>query len=282
MTDESNRKREESRRVFSEAAPIYDRIGPPIFSHFGQRLVDVSEMPLGANVLDVAAGRGAVLFPAAAKVGTSGRVIGIDFTAAMVRETAKDIASRKIANAEIRQMDAEQMEFDDAAFDCVTCGFAVWMFAEPARVLQEFRRVLRPGGQVALSSWAADNPAQTWCHEVLRPFVAASASKLLATKDVRFDTPLQLETVLRQSGFADIQITVEEMEFVYRSEEQYWSSLWSSGLRRPLEKMTADLLAQAKSEVIRKFQTFRQPDGFHKLSRALFACGRKATIIEGG
>jgi ubiquinone/menaquinone biosynthesis C-methylase UbiE len=274
MNEEGNRKREESRRVFSEAALIYDRIGPPIFSHFGQRLVDVSEISLGANVLDVAAGRGAVLFPAAAKVGTSGRVMAIDFTAAMVRETAKEIASRKIANAEIRQMDAEQMEFDDAAFDCVTCGFAVWMFAEPARVLQEFRRVLRPGGQVALSTWAADNPAQTWCHEVLRPFAAAPASRLLA-KDVRFDTPLQLETVLQQSGFTDIQITVEEMEFVYRSEEQYWSSLWSSGLRRPLEKMTADLLAQAKSEVLRKFRTFRQPDGFHKLSRALFAIGTK-------
>jgi ubiquinone/menaquinone biosynthesis C-methylase UbiE len=224
MNDEGNRKRDESQRVFSEAAPIYDRIGPPIFSHFGQRLVDVSEISLGANVLDVAAGRGAVLFPAAAKVGSSGHVIGIDFTAAMVRETAKEVARRKVANSEIRQMDAEQMEFDEAAFDCVTCGFALWMFAEPARVLQEFRRVLRPGGQVALSTWAADNPAQTWCHEVLRPFMAAPASQQLA-KDVRFDTPLQLETALRQSGFTGIQITVEEMEFVYRSEDQYWSSL---------------------------------------------------------
>lgn len=277
MNEEGNRKRDESQRVFSEAAPIYDRIGPPIFSHFGQRLVDVSEISLGANVLDVAAGRGAVLFPAAAKVGSSGHVIGIDFTAAMVRETAKEIASRKIANAEIRQMDAEQMEFNEAAFDCVTCGFALWMFAEPAPVLQEFGRVLRPGGQVGLSTWAADNPAQTWCHDALRPFVAAPASKLLA-KDVRFDTPLQLDTVLRQSGFTDIQITVEEMEFVYRSEEQYWSSLWSSGLRRQLDKMTANLLAQAKSEVMRKFQTFRQPDGFHKLSRALFACAKKPTV----
>jgi ubiquinone/menaquinone biosynthesis C-methylase UbiE len=277
MNEEGNRKRDGSQRVFSEAAPIYDRIGPPIFSHFGQRLVDVSEISLGANVLDVAAGRGAVLFPAAAKVGSSGHVIGIDFTAAMVRETAKEIASRKIANAEIRQMDAEQMEFNEAAFDCVTCGFALWMFAEPAPVLQEFGRVLRPGGQVGLSTWAADNPAQTWCHDALRPFVAAPASKLLA-KDVRFDTPLQLDTVLRQSGFTDIQITVEEMEFVYRSEEQYWSSLWSSGLRRQLDKMTANLLAQAKSEVMRKFQTFRQPDGFHKLSRALFACAKKPTV----
>jgi ubiquinone/menaquinone biosynthesis C-methylase UbiE len=276
MNDEGKRKREESRRVFSEAASIYDRIGPPIFSHFGRRLVDVSEMPLGANVLDVASGRGAVLFPAAAKVGTGGRVIGIDFTAAMVSETAKDIESRKLANAEIRQMDAEQMEFDDAVFDYVTCGFAIWMFAEPARVLQEFYRVLRPGGQLALSTWAADNPSQTWCHEVLRPFVPAPPPKLLATKDdLKFDTPLQLETVLRQSGFADIQIAVEEKEFVYHSEEQYWSSLWSSGLRRQLDKMTTNILKQAKSEVIRKFQTFRQPDGFHKLNRALFAFAKK-------
>jgi len=274
MTDEGIRKREESRLVFTEAASIYDRVGPPIFAHFGQRLVDVAAIPLGANVLDVAAGRGAVLFPAAAKVGAEGRVIGIDFTIAMVQETAKDIASRKIDNADIRQMDAEQMEFDDAAFDCVTCGFAVWMFAEPARVMSEFRRVLRPGGQVALSTWTADNPAQTWCQEVLRPFVAASASSPVA-KDVRFDTPLQLETLLRQSGFTDIQITVEEMDFVFRSEEQYWSSLWSSGLRRPLEKMPADILAQAKNEVLQKFQTFSQTDGFHKLSRALLAVGKK-------
>jgi len=279
MTDEGNRKREESRRVFSEAAPIYDRIGPPIFSHFGQRLVDVSEISLGANVLDVAAGRGAVLFPAAAKVGTSGRVMGIDFTAAMVRETAKDIESRKIANAEIRQMDAEQMEFDDAAFDCVTCGFALWMFDNPARVLQEFHRVLKPGGRVALSTWAADNPSQVWCHEVLRSFQPVSAAKVSPAKnDSRFDTPLELQTALQQAGFADIQITVEEKDFVYRSEEQYWSSLWSSGLRRQLEKMTPNLLQEAKSEVIRKFQAFKQPDGFHKLNRALFACAKKPTM----
>ncbi len=277
MTDEGNSKREASRRVFSEAASIYDRIGPPIFSHFGQRLVDVSEMPLGANVLDIASGRGAVLFAAAAKVGSSGRVMGIDFTAAMVSETAKDIESRKLANAKIRQMDAKQITgFDDAVFDYVTCGFAIWMFAEPARVLQEFYRVLRPGGQLALSTWAADNPSQTRCHEVLRPFVPAPAPKLLATKDdLKFDTPLQLETVLRQSGFADIQIAVEEKEFVYHSRNSIGLLSGRPVYGAKLDKMTTNLLAQAKSEVIRKFQTFRQPDGFHKLNRALFAFAKK-------
>jgi O-methyltransferase/aklanonic acid methyltransferase len=276
MTDEGNRKRAENLRIFSQAATIYDRVGPEIFSHFGQRLVDVAEIAAGANVLDVAAGRGALLFPAAAKVGPAGHVTAIDFSPDMVRETAKDIEGQALYHAEIRHMDAEQMTFADESFDRVVCGFALWMFAEPARVLQEFYRVLRRGGRVALSTWAADTPSQIWCHEVLRPFVPAPAPNLLTPKDdLKFDSPLQLETALRLAGFADIQITVEEKDFVYRSEEQYWSSLWSSGLRRQLEKMTADLLEEAKNEVIRKFQAFKQPDGFHKLNRALFAIGTK-------
>lgn len=276
MTDEGNRKRAENLRIFSQAATIYDRVGPEIFSHFGRRLVDVADIAASAKVLDVAAGRGALLTPAAGKVGPTGHVTAIDFSPDMVRETAKDIASQKLHHAEIRQMDAEQMTFADESFDRVVCGFALWMFAEPARVLQEFYRVLRRGGRVALSTWAANNPSQIWCHEVLRPFVPVPAPNLLAPKDdLKFDSPLQLETALRLAGFADIQITVEEKDFVYRSEEQYWSSLWSSGLRRQLEKMTADLLEEAKSEIVRKFQAFKQPDGFHKLNRALFAIGTK-------
>jgi O-methyltransferase / aklanonic acid methyltransferase len=276
LTDNEDRKRQESLRVFDQAASIYDQVGPGSFSYFGQRLVDLAEISGGAKVLDVAAGRGALLFPAAAKVGPTGHLTGIDFSPNMVRETSKDIESRKLCNAEIRQMDAEQMDFADASFDWVTCGFALWMFADPVRVLQEFHRVLRDGGRVALSTWAADNPSLIWCLEVLRPFVYSPAAKDLPAKiDVRFDTPLQIETALQNAGFTNIRITVEEKEFIYEDEEQYWSTLWSAGIRRQLEKMTPELLEQAKSEVFRKLQTVKKPDGFHKVSRALFAFAAK-------
>ena len=276
MNEEGNRRREESLRVFSHAASIYDRIGPAIFSHFGQRLVDAAGIAAGANVLDVAAGRGALLFAAAAEVGPTGHVTGIDFSPDMVRETVKDIESQKLPHVEICQMDAERMDFADASFDQILCGFAMWMFAEPARVLQKFYRVLRLGGRVALSTWAADNPSQTWCQEVLRPFVFAPGAKDFPAKiDVKFDTASQIETALQQAGFNDIRITGEEKDFVYTSEEQYWLSLWSAGLRRQLEKIASAALEQAKSDVSRKLQEFKKPDGFHQVDRALFAFGTK-------
>ena len=71
--------------VFSRAAATYDRIGPQCFAHFGQRLVERAHLTPGADVLDVAAGRGAILFAAAQQVGPSGQVRGIDFSADMVR-----------------------------------------------------------------------------------------------------------------------------------------------------------------------------------------------------
>jgi len=276
MTDEDYRKREESLRVFNQAAATYDRVGPGSFSFFGHRLVEVAEIPRGAKVLDVAAGRGALLFPAAARVGPTGHVTGIDFAPNMVHETTKDLESRKLRNAEIHLMDAEHMSFADKSFDYVVCGFAFWMFADPARVLQEFQRVLKGGGHVALSTWAADSPSLTWCHEVLRPFVYGPAAKDLPAKiDVRFDTARQIETVLEQAGFNNIQTIVEEKEFIYADEEQYWSTLWSAGIRRQLEKLTPPLLEHAKSEVFRKVRMVKKPDGFHNVSRALFAFGRK-------
>ena len=57
---------------FDMVAHIYDSIGPGFFSYFGKRLVDLADVKKGSTILDVATGRGAVLFPVVEKTGTEG------------------------------------------------------------------------------------------------------------------------------------------------------------------------------------------------------------------
>ncbi len=78
MSDKKRADKDLIAAIFGRAAPTYDRVGPRFFTYFGSRLVDIAHIPVGAKVLDVASGRGAVLFPAVARVGAAGSVIGID------------------------------------------------------------------------------------------------------------------------------------------------------------------------------------------------------------
>src|SRR5436190_7886621 len=157
--------------VYDRAAPLYGQAGIPFFQHAGQRLVEVAGVSPSSRVLDVAAGRGAVLFPAAERVGASGRAVGIDLSEAMVRETAADITRRGVANAEMHQMDAERIAFQDGAFDFVLCSFALFFFPRLEQALAEFRRVLRSGGTVGIGHGGAESdPRWKWENEVLKRY----------------------------------------------------------------------------------------------------------------
>ena len=111
MPEAADDKKQRVAGVFGRSAETYDRVGPSMFVPVGRRLVALAQLPAGATVLDVATGRGAVLFAAAEQVGPQGRVIGIDLAEAMVQETATDIRRQGLANAAVRPMDAEQDEF---------------------------------------------------------------------------------------------------------------------------------------------------------------------------
>jgi hypothetical protein len=87
---------------------------------------------------------------------------------------------------------------------------------------------------------------------------------------------------MNAAGFADIQIISEAAEFVYATEEEYWSTLWSHGARVTLEKIEqatgTDGLQRFKADVFKKVQTIKQPDGIHQLFPVLFALANREEI----
>ncbi|WP_201376809.1 class I SAM-dependent methyltransferase [Ktedonobacter robiniae] len=259
---------------FGRAATTYDRVGPHFFSYFGQRLVTLTSPVNGMRILDVAAGKGAILFPVAEHIGPTGHAVGIDLSEQMVQETNAEIMRRELRNAEIHLMDAEQLNFPDASFDGVYCGFALFFLPSINDALAECHRVLKPGGYIAVSTWGKDDTRWSWYGELLK----ASNISWDAAPWVRFqalNNEKDVHRVLTEAGFQDLHTITEEREFVYTHEEEWWNIQWSHGMRHILETLSPVALQDFKHETFHRMQALKQPDGLHQIYTALLTWDKK-------
>ena len=287
MSLESDNVAQSKQRIsgmFGRAATTYDHVGPQFFSYFGRRLVDIAKIPAGSIVLDVATGRGALLFPAAEAVGQDGQVIGIDLTETMIQETSKELARQKMSpNIEVRQMDAEYLQFPDESFDYVLCGFAIFFFPQLNRAMSEFYRVLKPDSQICISTWDKLVDEQwSWFDEIVNDYLPPESNKSEEPNSESqpvFDTPEGLKSILNNAGFEKIRIFSEAKDFVYSTNEEYWSTLWSHGMRGILERIEQSKgkegLEKFKSDVFRKVDVLKKDDGLHQVFSAFIGLASK-------
>jgi ubiquinone/menaquinone biosynthesis C-methylase UbiE len=272
--------------IFGRAAPTYDRVGPRFFSHFGRRLVTLAQIPSGAKVLDVATGRCAVLFSAAEVVGPQGYVMGIDLSEMMIQENQEEIKRLGLQNVKVHRMDAEYLEFPDASFDCVLCSFAIFFFPQLDRALSEMRRVLKPNGQIAVTTWASTRDEQwKWFEKLIETYLRSESEPEQiydpqSTSKPIFNTPEGLAAILASAGLVNIRVVSESREFIYADEEEWWSTLWSHGMRADLEaieeKTGKDGLKRFQKDAFEKVQMIKQPDGIHQLFSVLVGLAFKA------
>ncbi|MCB9422599.1 MAG: class I SAM-dependent methyltransferase [Ardenticatenaceae bacterium] len=256
---------------WSLIAPDFDQIGPPFFAQTGRQLVESTEVRTGDRILDAAAGRGAVLFAAAEKVGSNGRIVGIDLAEGMLRNTAVDLRTAH-QPVSLAQMDAEHLAFADAAFDVVLCGHAIFYFP-PA--IQEFRRVLRPGGKIGLTIVAAGTFDWLW-----QLFAAYQPIEEPAGEEEPvINTRKGLKWRLELAGLEQIRVWEETAVYIYTDEETWWQNLWALGTRHTLETMKPAQQQQFKQDLFQKLQMFRQPDGVHIPISTLFATALKPEAL---
>ena len=260
--------------IFNGVAASYDRIGPRVFAHFGERLVERASLTQDSRVLDVATGRGALLFPAAQKIGKHGKIVGIDFSSDMVRETMIDIRRAGCTNVDVHEMDAENINFPDQSFDAVLCGFALWFFPHPDRALREFFRVLKPGGRLSLTTWAKDSPVQNLYRKALSAYAPPTDPK--APNIDTFGTTDSIERAFRQAGFQPLLVDAEDAEFVYTSEDEPWAFVIGTAMKRYIDPLSEAGKSEAKAKLIKGLESVRKPDGIHAVYRALFGFAVKA------
>lgn len=266
MSNDHAARKAQTKTLFNTVSPDYDS-GPGCFAHFGRRLVEVANINSGAHVLDIASGRGAVLFPVAERVGAGGEVVGIDLSDAMANATSEEAASRGI-KACVFVMDAEELTFADASFDCVTCGFGIMFFPDQDRGLAQMRRVLKPGGCLALSTWRV---AQT---DTLRPVLKEVG--IPTTRNAGWITePDILESLILRNGFTGVSVKIDSKEFRYANAEEVWQQGRGTGTRRFLDALDAPQTKHALSLLTERMKPHQRDDGYYLKATALLAVARR-------
>jgi SAM-dependent methyltransferase len=131
----------------------YGDTNEALFTPFGQAMLDAARLRPGERVLDVGCGYGSSTLEAAGRVAPSGRVVGVDISAAMLEPARQRVAAAGLGNVELLQADAQVHAFEAGAFDAVISRFGTMFFADPKAAFANLADALRPGGRLVFVCW---------------------------------------------------------------------------------------------------------------------------------
>jgi ubiquinone/menaquinone biosynthesis C-methylase UbiE len=219
-------------------------------------LIKAADIRPDHYVLDVACGTGAVSMQAAPLLGSSGTLVGIDFS-----RGALDIAKSSIPTGHFVEMDAENIGLD-MKFDRIVCQYALMFFPDPARVLRQLWALLKKDGRLAVAVHGTPEGVpyfSTVMEPVLRhiPDIRPEGTPTVH----RFGNRPDLQKVIASAGFSNI--SVEEFVFEYKAGtfEEYWSDYMSTtanSIRATIESKGASGVSAIRTEAERKANKFME------------------------
>lgn len=163
--------------------------------------VALASLRAGETVLDLGSGGGFDVFIAGRRVGSTGRVIGVDMTPEMLAKARRNTAAYRersgLDNVEFRLGEIENLPVADASVDVVISNCVINLSVDKARVYAEIARVLRPGGRVAVS----DVVLKKQLPEAIRNDKTALVGCVSGALHVD-----ELRAVMARAGLVDIQL----------------------------------------------------------------------------
>jgi SAM-dependent methyltransferase len=236
----------------------------------------------GDRVLELACGPGGPGFAAAAMVAPDGEVIVSDVSPAMTAIAGRRARARGLRNVTARVLDLEQIDEPEQAFDVVLCREGLMLVADPVRAAREIRRVLKPGGRLALTVWGP-RAANPWLSLV---FDAVSAELQTPVPPPGVPHPFSLDdhdrlaAVLSTAGLAELAIT--ELPTPYRAAtvDEWWArtAVLAGPLARRLAALEPAQASQLRDRATRAASQYLGPEGLEFPGVSLLATARRQKV----
>jgi len=221
----------------------------------------------GQRLLELAAGPGDTGFLAAELIQPGGTLICSDASERML-EVARERARRLgISNVEFEQLQLEWIDLTTASVDAILCRWALMLSVDPAAALHEMRRVLRPGGRLALAVWDAPerNPWATIPTRVLveRGFAEPAPVGPGTPGMFALAAPGLLEEMLSGAGFVEVVVEPVAIERAHVSVEQYVDEMLDLSLSfsEAIGRLSREQRAAVRSAIGELVAPFRDAGG---------------------
>lgn len=165
------------------------------------------------RVLDVGTGKGEFIKLLASSVKDYVEIIGIDSNERAVEAARKNLTEDKI---KILEMDGTEMQFPDESFDTVCISNSLHHLPDPRRILDEMKRVLKPGGRFIICEMFCDNQSARQLNHVASHHWAAEINRILG---VYHESTYEKQRILDTTSALNLS-SLESFEFIYPEDEE--------------------------------------------------------------
>ena len=275
-------RREVQRQRWERAAQGWGRRADHLAEQtrpLAQWLVEQLELEPGERVLELAAGPGDTGFMAARAV-APGTLVSSDASEAMIELARARARGLGIENVEFAQLALEWIDLPAASVDALLCRWGLMLCADPAAAATEMRRVLKPGGRLAVAVWdtAERNPWATVDDRALMELGHMEAPEAGGPGMFALAPEEKLRELLEGAGFIEVIVDGIELDRTFASVEDYVAETldFSVAFAEVWERLDEQERAVALERIAELAAPYREADGSLRLPGRSLAAAASA------